>query len=124
MSTCRLLQNQRESLTAIATQRGWQIIAEYNDAGISGAKGRDDRPGLDKALKDATRARYDVLMVWAIDRLGRSLQDLLATMQTLEASKLRAKGIERSIAVESECDRRPIGKIGYLGKDPTVGSAR
>jgi hypothetical protein len=58
-------------------------------------------------------------MVWAIDRLGRSLQNLLATMQTLEASKLRAKGIERSIAVESECDRRPIGKIGYLGKDPT-----
>src|ERR1700740_2620959 len=82
------VQNQREALTAIATQRGWQIVAEYNDAGISGAKGCDDRPGLDKALKDATRAKYDVLMVWAIDRLGRSLQDLLATMQTLEASKV------------------------------------
>lgn len=80
--------NQREALSAIAAQRGWQIVAEYNDAGISGAKGRDDRPSLDKALKDATRARYDVLMVWAIDRLGRSLQDLLATMQTLEASKV------------------------------------
>jgi DNA invertase Pin-like site-specific DNA recombinase len=80
--------NQREALTAIAIQRGWQIVAEYNDAGISGAKGRDDRPGLDKALKDATRAKYDVLMVWAIDRLGRSLQDLLATMQTLEAAKV------------------------------------
>jgi DNA invertase Pin-like site-specific DNA recombinase len=80
--------NQREALTAIAAQRGWQIVAEYNDAGISGAKGRNDRPGLDKALKDATRARYDVLMVWAIDRLGRSLQDLLATMQTLEAGKV------------------------------------
>jgi DNA invertase Pin-like site-specific DNA recombinase len=39
-------------------------------------------------LKDATRARYDVLMVWAIDRLGRSLQDLLATMQTLESAKV------------------------------------
>jgi DNA invertase Pin-like site-specific DNA recombinase len=82
------VQNQREALTAIATQRGWQIVAEYNDAGISGAKGRDDRPGLDKALRDATRAKYDVLMVWAIDRLGRSLQDLLATMQTLEAGKV------------------------------------
>src|ERR1700740_141445 len=82
------VQNQREALTAIATQRGWQIVAEYNDAGISGAKGRDDRPGLDKALKDATRAHYDVLMVWAIDRLGRSLQDLLATMQVLEASRV------------------------------------
>jgi DNA invertase Pin-like site-specific DNA recombinase len=82
------VQNQREALTAIAMQRGWQVTAEYNDAGISGAKGRDKRPGLDKALKDATRARYDVLMVWAIDRLGRSLQDLLATMQVLEASRV------------------------------------
>jgi DNA invertase Pin-like site-specific DNA recombinase len=82
------VQNQREALTAIAIQRGWQIVTEYNDTGISGAKGRDDRPGLDKGLKHATRARYDVLMVWAIDRLGRSLQDLLATMQTLEAAKV------------------------------------
>jgi DNA invertase Pin-like site-specific DNA recombinase len=97
--------NQREALTAIATQRGWQIVSEYNDAGISGAKGRDGRPGLDKALKDATRARYNVLMVWAIDRLGRSLQDLLATMQTLEAVK-----------VDLFIDRRALDNTTPTGK--------
>jgi DNA invertase Pin-like site-specific DNA recombinase len=50
-----------------------------------GAKGRDSRPGLDQMLKDASKRRFDVVMAWAIDRLGRSLIDLLGTIQTLEA---------------------------------------
>ena len=57
----------------------------YNDAGISGAKGRADRPGLYLLLKDASRRKFDVVMAWAIDRLGRSLIDLLGTIQHLEA---------------------------------------
>ena len=50
-------------------------------AGISGAKGRDKRPGLDLMLTDASRRKFDVVMSWAIDRLGRSLIDLLGTIQ-------------------------------------------
>jgi DNA invertase Pin-like site-specific DNA recombinase len=50
-----------------------------------GAKGRDKRPGLDKLLTDAARARFDVVMAWAMDRLGRSLADLIDTLRTLEA---------------------------------------
>jgi DNA invertase Pin-like site-specific DNA recombinase len=60
-------------------------IATYRDAGISGAKGRDKRPGLDAMLKDAGRRKFDIVMAWAIDRLGRSLIDLLRTIQDLEA---------------------------------------
>jgi Resolvase, N terminal domain len=56
-----------------------------DDAGISGAKGRDGRPGLDQMLKDAQRRRFDIVMAWAIDRLGRSLIDLLGTIETLQA---------------------------------------
>jgi DNA invertase Pin-like site-specific DNA recombinase len=77
--------NQRLALEAVAAQRGWTVVATYNDAGISGAKGRDKRPGLDKLLTDATRARFEVVMAWAMDRLGRSLADLIDTMRTLEA---------------------------------------
>jgi DNA invertase Pin-like site-specific DNA recombinase len=69
----------------VANARGWQIVATFNDAGISGAKSRKDRPGLDDMLKQAQRGAFDVVMAWSIDRVGRSLIDLLGTIQHLEA---------------------------------------
>jgi DNA invertase Pin-like site-specific DNA recombinase len=79
------VENQVQALRQIAERRGWEVVEQYSDAGISGAKGRDGRPGLDRMLKDASKRRFDVVMAWAIDRLGRSLIDLLGTIQTLEA---------------------------------------
>lgn len=79
------VENQVAALTKVANARGWEIVATFNDAGISGAKGRKDRPGLDDMLKQAQRHRFDVVMAWAIDRIGRSLIDLLGTIQHLEA---------------------------------------
>ena len=79
------VENQVRELRQIAERRGWQVVEEYRDAGISGAKGRDQRPGFDTMLKDAQRRRFDVVMAWAIDRIGRSLIDLLGTIQALEA---------------------------------------
>jgi DNA invertase Pin-like site-specific DNA recombinase len=79
------VENQVSRLTDVAKARGWQIVATYNDAGISGAKGRDKRPGLDQMLKDAQRGKFDVAMAWSIDRIGRSLIDLLGSIQHLEA---------------------------------------
>ena len=79
------VEDQVQELRRIAERRGWEVVEEYRDAGISGAKGRDQRPGLDTMLKDAQRRRFDVVMAWAIDRMGRSLIDLLGTIQTLEA---------------------------------------
>jgi DNA invertase Pin-like site-specific DNA recombinase len=81
-------ENQRLALEAVAAHRGWSVVAKYDDNGISGAKGRDKRPGLDALLKDATRGRFDVVMVWAMDRLGRSLADLIDTLRALEAAKV------------------------------------
>ena len=83
------VENQRLALQAVAAQRGWSVVvAGYDDNGISGAQGRDRRPGLDALLKDATRGRFDVAMVWAMDRLGRSLADLIDTLRVLEAAKV------------------------------------
>jgi len=81
-------ENQRLALEAVAAQRGWSIVATYEDAGVSGAKGRDKRPGLDTLLRDATRARFDAVMSWAMDRLGRSLADLIDTLRTLEGASV------------------------------------
>jgi DNA invertase Pin-like site-specific DNA recombinase len=77
---------QRVELEAIAARAGWQIVATYTDEGISGAKGRDRRPQFDRMLKDANRRKFDVLMAWSVDRLGRSLQDLINSMSDWQAA--------------------------------------
>ncbi len=82
------VENQRRELEAAATARGWTVAHVYADEGISGAKGRDGRPQLDLALKDAVRRRFDVLMTWSVDRLGRSLPDLIGSMQELHGAKV------------------------------------
>jgi DNA invertase Pin-like site-specific DNA recombinase len=78
-------ENQRLELERVAKRRGWTVAEVYEDFGISGSKGRDKRPALERLLKDANRRRFDVAMAWSIDRVGRSLSDLLATIQHLEA---------------------------------------
>ena len=82
------VENQVAALSKIAQARGWQIVETFSDAGISGAKSRKDRPGLDAMLKDAQRGEFDVAMAWSIDRVGRSLIDLLGTIGHLEACKV------------------------------------
>ena len=81
-------ENQRLALMAVAEQRGWTVANVYEDAGISGAKGPDKRPGLDALLKDAARGRFDVVMAWAMDRLGRSLFDLLDMLRLLDGANV------------------------------------
>src|SRR5215208_6507072 len=84
-TTGQTVENQRRELEQVAKRRGWIVAAIYEDAGISGAKGRDKRPGFDRMLKDASRRQFDVVRAWAIDRVGRSLHDLLDTIVHLEA---------------------------------------
>jgi DNA invertase Pin-like site-specific DNA recombinase len=100
------VENQEIQLRQIAERRGWEVVAVYNDAGISGAKGRKDRPGLDKMLKDASRREFDIVMAWAIDRIGRSLVDLLGTIQHLEAC-----GVDLYLDQQSIDTTTPMGKL-------------
>ena len=76
-------ENQRRQLQGVAERRGWTIVHTYEDAAISGAKGRDKRPGLDRMMKDAARGRFDLVMVWAVDRLGRSTATVAPVMAEL-----------------------------------------
>jgi DNA invertase Pin-like site-specific DNA recombinase len=102
------VENQTRELRQVAERRGWEVVEVYNDAGISGAKGRDQRPGLDRMLKDAGRRRFDVVMAWAIDRLGRSLIDLLGTVQALEAS-----GVDLYLDQQAIDTTTPTGKLMF-----------
>jgi DNA invertase Pin-like site-specific DNA recombinase len=78
-------ENQRLELEAVAGRSGWDVVGVYEDAGISGAKGRDKRPGLDRLLKDVTARKVNMIAAWSVDRLGRSLQDLVAMLNDLQA---------------------------------------
>lgn len=80
------MENQRRVLSEVAVRRGWEIVHTYRDAGISGAKGRERRPAFDAALQDAVRRRFDVLMCWSIDRLGRSTAMVAGALADLEAA--------------------------------------
>jgi DNA invertase Pin-like site-specific DNA recombinase len=102
------VENQERELRQIAERRGWEIAAEYRDAGVSGAKGREKRPGLDQMLKDASKRRFDVVMAWAIDRLGRSLIDLLGTIQALEAC-----GVDLYLDQQSIDTTTPTGRLMF-----------
>lgn len=102
------VENQLRELRQIAERRGWEVVKEYQDAGISGSKGRDGRPGLDEMLKDAQRRRFDVVMAWAIDRLGRSLIDLLGTIQALETC-----GVDLYLDQQAIDTSTPGGKLMF-----------
>ena len=78
--------NQLRELEAVAERRGWEIVQVYDDNGVSGAKGRAFRKAFDRLLKDATRRKFDLVAAWSVDRLGRSLQDLVAFLGDLEAA--------------------------------------
>ena len=75
--------NQRRELEGVAARSGWQVIQIYKDKGVSGAKGRDKRPGLDAMMKGVNRKEFDMVAAWSVDRLGRSLTDLLSILQGL-----------------------------------------
>jgi DNA invertase Pin-like site-specific DNA recombinase len=102
------VENQLRELRQIAERRGWEVVEQYSDAGISGAKGRDNRPGLDRMLKDASKRRFDVVMAWAIDRIGRSLIDLLGTIQTLEAC-----GVDLYLDQQAIDTTTPAGRLMF-----------
>jgi DNA invertase Pin-like site-specific DNA recombinase len=80
--------NQERELQEIATRRGWKVVEVYREEGVSGGKSREKRPQLDAMLNAAARRRFDVVLCVALDRLGRSLVDLLNTIQALERSSV------------------------------------
>ena len=96
---------QLHALRKVAARAGWEVVQEYVDDGISGAKGRDKRPAFDEMCKDATRRKIDVIATWSVDRLGRSLQHLVAFL-----SDVHAQGVDLYLHVQGVDTTTPGGK--------------
>jgi DNA invertase Pin-like site-specific DNA recombinase len=80
--------NQEHELSEVASRMGCEIVKVYRDHGISGAKGRDKRPAFNALCRAAARREFDMVMAWSVDRLGRSLQDLVGFLSELHALKI------------------------------------
>lgn len=76
--------NQRRELEVVAERAGWEVVRVFEDAGVSGAKGREKRPAYDALLKAVTRREVDLVAAWSVDRLGRSMQDLVSFLEDLK----------------------------------------
>src|SRR5262245_50050163 len=76
---------QEHELRVVAERRGYEIVQVYRDNGISGSKGRNGRPAFDELHKAAARREFDIIMAWSVDRLGRSLQDLVAFLDHIHS---------------------------------------
>jgi DNA invertase Pin-like site-specific DNA recombinase len=104
--------NQLLALREVAARQGWQVVAEQVDDGISGAKGREKRSALDALLRQVTRRDVDLVAAWSVDRLGRSLQDLVAFLE-----ELRTSGVDLYLHQQGLDTRTPAGRamFGMLG---------
>ena len=102
------IDNQLRDLNLAAARMGWEIVAHYSDEGISGAKGRDRRPGLDAMLKAITRREFDMVAAWSVCRLGRSLQHLISML-----GDLNARGIDLYLHVQALDTSTPSGRAMF-----------
>jgi DNA invertase Pin-like site-specific DNA recombinase len=100
--------NQRPELEAVAKRHGWQVVAVFEDAGVSGAKGRDGRPGFNAMMKAVTRREIDMVAAWSVDRLGRSLTDLLEFLR-----ELHAKGVDLFLHQQGLDTSAPSGRAMF-----------
>jgi DNA invertase Pin-like site-specific DNA recombinase len=106
------VENQLQPLQEAAQRPGWIVVAVHRDEGISGAKGRQQRPGLDALLKGMTRGEYDLVAAWSVCRLGRSLADLIGLL-----GELQVRGVDLYLHQQALDTSTPSGRMlfGMLG---------
>jgi DNA invertase Pin-like site-specific DNA recombinase len=115
-TTQQTVQNQLDALREVASRSGYSIVEEFVDEGISGAKGRVDRPALDRMLRDCAKRRFDMVMVWDISRLGRSLQNLIEVMNELQSLKVDLFFVQQGMDTSTASGRMMFSVFGALGE--------
>ena len=100
------VENQLLVLNEVAQRSGWTIVHTFSDEGVSGAKGRDKRPGYDALLKAVARHEVQIVAAWSVDRLGRSLSDLVAFL-----SDIQAKGCDLYLHQQAIDTSTPSGRM-------------
>lgn len=110
------VENQLRDLRLAGERLGWDIVATFADQGISGAKGRDQRPGLDAMLKGIARKEFDMVASWSICRLGRSLQHLVSILGDLDARSVDLYLHVQAIDTSTPSGRAMFGMMGVFAE--------
>jgi DNA invertase Pin-like site-specific DNA recombinase len=106
-------ENQLQELRRYVEARGW-TAQEYVDHGISGAK--DKRPALDQLVRDAKRRRFDVLVCWRLDRLGRNLRHLILLLDELHAVGVAFVSLAEGIDATTPAGRLQLHVLGAIAE--------
>jgi DNA invertase Pin-like site-specific DNA recombinase len=110
------VENQLQPLQDAAGRLGWSIVAVHRDEGISGAKGRQQRPGLDAMLKGVTRGEYDLVAAWSVCRLGRSLPDLIGLLGELQSRGVDLYLHQQALDTGTPSGRALFGMLSVFGE--------
>jgi DNA invertase Pin-like site-specific DNA recombinase len=110
------VENQLQPLQEAAARLGWTIVAIHKDEGISGAKSRAQRPGLDALLKGVTRREFDIVAAWSVCRLGRSLPDLVGLLGELQARDVDLYLHQQALDTGTPSGRALFGMLGVFSE--------
>lgn len=109
-------ENQERELREVAARAGWRVINVYTDHGISGAKSRNARPAFKSMCEDAARRRFDMVAAWSVDRLGRSLQDLVGFLTEIHALRVDLYLHQQAIDTSSPAGRALFQMLGVFAE--------
>ena len=115
-TTHQTSENQLRELRVVAERMGYEIVSEFIDNGISGAKSRKDRPALDEMMKMATQRKFEMVMCWSIDRLGRSLQHLVEILNELQAMRIDLYFMQQGMDTTTPSGRMIFSVFGAIGE--------
>lgn len=106
--------NQLAELRAYVTMRQWTPAGEFRDDGVSGAK--DRRPALDRLMLEARRGRVDVVVVWSLDRFGRSLAHVVTTVQEFHDRGVAFVSLKEGIDLSTAAGRLQLHILSALSE--------
>jgi DNA invertase Pin-like site-specific DNA recombinase len=115
-TTEQTVENQQRELEAVAERHGWNVVAVFTDAGISGTKGRDKRPGYDCLCRGIARREFDQVAAWSVDRLGRSLQELVAFLGELHAKNVHLYLHQQGLDTTTPAGRAMFQMLGVFAE--------
>ena len=109
-------ENQLRELREVAVRLGWNVVGEFVDRGISGAKGPKDRPQLAALLRGVSRKDFDIVASWSVDRLGRSLLDLVSMLQELHSTGVDLYLHQQGINTTTPAGKALFGMMGVFAE--------